>query len=377
MLVPIVALYLTILTLYLAKVVFTRQWPNGWIGYLVSSVAVIGLLSWLLIYPLEERDEYTWVKTFTRGFYVALMPAIVMLWLAIYKRVSEYGITEPRYFLIVLSVWIAGIAVWYTFTRSRNIKLIPASLCVLALVTFAGPTGAYAVSRASQARRLEGILTRNGLLEGGHLQRSGRTMSLEDHREISGTLRYLLESHGRGAIGAWLPDSVRNLLPASPQRFGGETETKTVMAALNVQYVEASALPRVGDYFNLITVSSHDAIAIDGYSYAVDLSYWNQRDSVKVGEEYVLRWSADSSALELTRNGQVALVIPLQAAADSGLAFRRTHGSGAPIPSETMRVEAGDGARAVLAYLTSLAGYRRLSGMKLIALSGQLFVRIK
>lgn len=93
-LVPIVVLYLTILTLYLAKVVFTRQWPNGWIGYLVSSVAVVGLLSWLLIYPLEDRDEYTWVKTFTRGFYIALMPAIVMLWLAILQarlRVRDHG----------------------------------------------------------------------------------------------------------------------------------------------------------------------------------------------------------------------------------------------------------------------------------------------
>jgi hypothetical protein len=376
-LVPIVVLYLTILTLYLAKVVFTRQWPNGWIGYLVSSVAVIGLLSWLLIYPLEERDEYTWVKTFTRGFYVALMPAIVMLWLAIYKRVSEYGITEPRYFLIVLSVWLAGIAAWYTFTRSRNIKLIPASLCALALVTFAGPTGAYSIARGSQVRRLEGILTRNGLLESGHIHRSGRTVSLDDHREISGTLSYLLESHGPGAIGAWLPDSVRKTLPASPQRFGAEDETKRVMAALNLAYVEPSTLPRVGDYFYLSAEWPHDAIAIGGYTYAVELSDWSQHDSLKVGEEYMLRWSADSSALELSRSGRVALVIPLQAAVDSGLAFRRAHGNGARISSEAMRIKAGDDARSALVYFTLLEGYRRLSGMKVRRLSGQLFIRIK
>lgn len=70
-----------------------------WSGWLVSSVAVIGLLSWLLIHPLEEREEYAWVKTYTRGFYIALLRAVVMLWLAIYKRVMEYGITKPRYFL--------------------------------------------------------------------------------------------------------------------------------------------------------------------------------------------------------------------------------------------------------------------------------------
>ena len=46
--------------------------------------------------------EHRWVRTYTRGFYVALLPAIVMLWLAIGKRVAQYGITERRYFLIVL-----------------------------------------------------------------------------------------------------------------------------------------------------------------------------------------------------------------------------------------------------------------------------------
>jgi hypothetical protein len=375
-LVPIVVLYLAILTLYLAKVVFTRQWPNGWIGYLVSSVAVVGLLSWLLIYPLEERDEYAWVKTFTRGFYIALMPAIVMLWLAIYKRVSEYGITEPRYFLIVLSLWLAGIAVWYTLTRSRNIKVIPASLCVLAVVTFAGPTGAYSVSRASQERRLEGILTRYGVLEDGRLRPGSHDVPLRDRREISGALHYLLESHGSAALGAWLPDSTRKVLPAAPSRFGAEGEAKTVMAALNLEYVSPGGYAANGDYFNFVTGSPRDAIAIDGYGFAVRLSYWNPNDSLKVGD-YTLRWAADSSGLELSRGGRAALTIPLQAIADSALAFRRAHSGGVAVPQEMLRVEAGDSTGAALLYLTMLAGNARPGGAKLTSLAGTLFLRVK
>jgi hypothetical protein len=375
-LVPIVVLYLAILTLYLAKVVFTRQWPSGWIGYLVSSVAVVGLLSWLLVYPLEERDEYAWVKTFTRGFYVALMPAIVMLWLAIYKRVAEYGITEPRYFLIVLSLWLAGIALWYTFTRSRNIKVIPASLCALAVVTFAGPTGAYGVSRASQVRRLEGILTRNGVLADGRLRIAATDVPLRDRREISGTLRYLLESHGSRAIPTWLPDSVRKLLPVAPSRYGSEGEARAVMAALNIEYIGPGASADAGDYFSFVTGSPRDAIAIDGYAYALRLSYWNQNDSLKVGESYTLRWAADSSSLELARGGRVALTIPLQAIADSGRAFKRTHG-GIAVPEELMRVEARDSTASALLYLTMLAGHAHPGGARLTSLAGTLFLRVK
>ena len=38
-LMPLVTIYLVILTLYLGKVLVTRTWPSGWIGYLVSGVS--------------------------------------------------------------------------------------------------------------------------------------------------------------------------------------------------------------------------------------------------------------------------------------------------------------------------------------------------
>jgi hypothetical protein len=376
-LVPIVVLYLTILTAYLAKVLFTRQWPNGWIGYLVSSVAVLGLLAWLLVYPLEEREEFAWVKTFTRGFYIALMPAIVMLWFAIYKRVSEYGVTEPRYFLIVLSVWLAGISLWYTFTRSRNIKLIPASLCALAVLTFAGPTGAYAVSTMSQTNRLDAILARNGLLQNGRLHLTGRAVSLDDRKEISGVLRYLLESHGVKALGPWLPDSLRKSIGTISGGYGAESSAKTVMAAMNLEFVGPASAGAGGEYFSVAVAAPRDAISIDGFTYALRMPYWNVHDSVQVGSDYIMRFSEDGSALQLSRGAEVVLTIPLQGVADRADEFRRVHGGGATIPSELLRVDAENDRAVARAYFTMLSGTKHLSGVKLNSFAGELFLRLK
>ena len=50
-LLPIVAVYLVILTAYLVKVLPTWNWPSGWIGWLVSSVAAAGILSLRLVHP--------------------------------------------------------------------------------------------------------------------------------------------------------------------------------------------------------------------------------------------------------------------------------------------------------------------------------------
>jgi hypothetical protein len=142
---PLVVVYLLILTAYLVRIVATTSWPSGWIGYLVSSVSVIGILSLLLVYPIRNHPGNQWIGRYTRWFYLALSPSIVMVLLAIWQRVDQYGVTERRYVILILALWLAGIAAFYTLTRSDNIKVIPASLCILAFVTSAGPWGVFGV----------------------------------------------------------------------------------------------------------------------------------------------------------------------------------------------------------------------------------------
>lgn len=195
-LIPLVTIYLTILTAYFVKVVITTEWPSGWIGWLVSSVSVVGILSILLTHPIRGREENRWIATYGRGFWLVMLPAIVMLLLAIWKRIAQYGVTEPRYILVVLTLWLAAMAVLYGIVRSQNIKLLPLSLCALAIITFGGPWGAYTVSRNSQTQRFAELLERNGMLDDGRAVAASADVSLEDRQELSGSLTYLLATHG-------------------------------------------------------------------------------------------------------------------------------------------------------------------------------------
>jgi hypothetical protein len=378
-LIPIVALYLTILTAYLAKVLYTGEWPKGWIGYLVSSVAAVGILSWLLVYPLEEQDEYAWVKTFTKGFYVVLMPAIVMLWFAVYKRVGEYGITEKRYLLFVLSIWLTAIALYYTFSRSRNIKLIPASLCAMALITFAGPTGAYSVSLASQTKRLQRILARNELLVNGQLHAAGGEVSLADRREIGGSLVYLLETHGYDAVAPWLTDSMKKnlrLTQSGASRYTAEADAKSVMASIGLEYVQPGVPPGPTNYFTYGLQNAGEAVSIDGYTYALRVPYWNGRDSLKVATGVWLSISTDSTALHLVQGGTVLLDIPFQGVVDAAGAWQRAHPNQS-MPADVLRVEVKNGATAALVYITNLMGWKRPDGVRLVSFAGEIFLRLK
>ena len=51
---PLAFTYLVILLAYLVKIVAGAEWPSGWIGWLVASVSVTGLLGFLLVHPLRS-----------------------------------------------------------------------------------------------------------------------------------------------------------------------------------------------------------------------------------------------------------------------------------------------------------------------------------
>lgn len=240
-LVPLVTVYLLILTAYLVRVIVTTSWPSGWIGYLVSSVAAAGTLALLLVHPIREREDARWVDTYGRWFFVALLPSIGMLFMAIGLRLNQYGFTERRYFLLVLAIWLTGIALFYGITGSRDIRWIPITLCIVALLTFTGPWSAYAVSRRSQSDRLEDLLTRNGILGNGDLRPARDTVPREDAREVSATVRYLLTMHGPKSLARVHPaladTSARGLKADSIRADDGRTHAARVVARTGLPYL--------------------------------------------------------------------------------------------------------------------------------------------
>jgi hypothetical protein len=260
-LVPLVVIYLVILTIYLGKVIVTRVWPSGWIGYLVSSVAVVGILAHLLVHPMREDGGSQWVRNYSRWYYAAMIPAVVMLLLAIGKRIDQYGVTENRYLLAVLAVWLAVISVYFVVSRTRNIKLIPITLCGLAFVTSFGPWGAFAVSKQSQMNRLTGILESNHLLVDNAIQPAAGEVSFEDRKEISAVLDYIVTTHGPGDIAPWFGDRWAEIDTFSAEEYRdkapyvGRTLVRDMMSEMDIEYVSKWNRPLAESDDFYVTVS--------------------------------------------------------------------------------------------------------------------------
>ena len=202
-LIPLVVVYLIILYAYEAKIVLAWNWPKGWVANLVLGFAVSGILSLLLVYPIQHQEENRWIKIFSKWYYVALIPLVGMLLLAIGRRISEYGITENRYFVLVMGWALAGIVLYFIFSPAKNIKIIPLTLCVLAFLSSFGPWGAFEISQSSQVERLAELLSKNEILVKGRVGKAARVVSFKDRQEISSIVSYLERVHGYQAIQSW------------------------------------------------------------------------------------------------------------------------------------------------------------------------------
>lgn len=210
-LLPLVAIYLIILYAYSGKIAIEMELPKGWVSNLIIGYAIAGILSFLLIWPLENKEEHRWIKASNRFFYILLLPLIVLLALAIYVRIGDYGITENRYFIVVIALWLTAIALYFLFSKSKNIKLIPISLCIITLLSSFGPWGAFSISETSQVNRLEKLLIEEKLLVDGKIQKSPILLRNKNTQKIVSILDYLDDIHGYNALQPWFTQSFDTL----------------------------------------------------------------------------------------------------------------------------------------------------------------------
>lgn len=246
-LMPLMAVYLIILYVYALRALVTWTWPAGGGSWLILAFCAVGLFTLFLIQPVAEREgppaagegawAGNWFRFFGRHFYPALLPLLGLLFAAIGRRVHEYGITENRYLVLAFAMWLAGVTLHTLIDRRRDLRVLPASLCLVALSACFGPWGAFEVSRRSQVQRLQGILESHDMLVGGKLAKAPGPVSREAKREIAAIAGWLEDRSRLGDLTPWLP-SLDDTMRTHPVVWFGALDNKfSFLQALELPYV--------------------------------------------------------------------------------------------------------------------------------------------
>ncbi len=211
-LMPLVLIYLVILYIYGFKIAINGVLPIGWVSNLILAFSVVGMLALLLLHPLSENHENKWVNRFTRGFYISLLPLLVLLYIAAFTRINTYGFTELRYALLALSIWLTGITIFMIVTKNKYIWVIPVTLFFTVVFVFFMPKlNLFSISKESQKQRLHSLLKSNKMLSNQDKLLAPLT-SLPDSisSEMYSISDYLAVNHGITGLEPVLviPDSI-------------------------------------------------------------------------------------------------------------------------------------------------------------------------
>ena len=353
---PLVFIYLVMLLAYLVKIIAGGEWPSGWIGWLVTSVAIAGLLGFLLVHPLRDDASEAWIRTYTRWLFVGLIPAAIVLLVAFWKRVLPYGLTELRLLGILLGVWLLAIAVSYTARQRAGIRWIPVTLAILLLLTLYGPVSVTRLSVASQGRRLAKLVA---------APREGT----RNEREASAALRFLWD-HGAGdeiaaAIPGTLPsvdwDSVPHL------RQNRDSIASRILSVAGMRYVSEYSWR---DGYLHISARKRTATPISGYDWMLRVSAYDTAPGLAGTDTVRLRYDSVAS-LARVAVGDESLLFDLRPllrmiATDSTMR--------SDVPAERLRVQAAAPTRRGVLALESLFGSSTEDSVRVRGWEGVLLV---
>lgn len=313
-LIPLVSLYLIILYSYTLKIILQWELPVGWVSYMILSFSIAGIFALLLVYPLQDSDNAKWIKIYSRWYYRALLPLIVLLFFAVGRRVAEYGITENRYFVIVLALWLAGTSIYLLINKLKNIKIIPVSLAIVAFLASFGPWGAFNVSKHSQLNRLKTHLEKYDAFVDGKIQKiTTDTINFDDKKEINEIVRYLYNTHGYKSMKHLFTQDLDSLATDTSKTHHSSSD---IVELIGINYVERWQNKKEVNHFNYYSNLTHKTVNIKDYDYFLFYKIYPYNDSALVINDYELndstkihvKYMPESKEFCITKNKNTELI---------------------------------------------------------------------
>ena len=298
-LIPLISIYFLILLSYEIKIIALFSLPVGWVSNLILVFAIFGILSLLLIHPIANDKGNVWMRTFHKWFYYLLVPLIGLLFWAILYRINLYGFTHERYYVLALSIWLTILTVYFIFKKEPQIKFIPISMCLIALLTILGPQSADSISKRSQLDRFEDYITRKK-----------STLTVEEEKDLSSIVSFINENYG---VKELIPFSNKLALLTKNDKAPGDSQ---IMEALGYTYrgrYYNENDKKENFYYSYYNPDKMNIEKIQGYDFAFEISDNNNLNCENCldlnGKKYSITYSKKDYGIELKINNDI---IPLQ-----------------------------------------------------------------
>ena len=295
-LIPLLCIYATILFAYGLKILIEWELPNGWVSKLIISYAVMGILALLLVHPLLDGNSKSWVKWFSKLFYITMIPFTVLLFVAIFRRLNDYGFTEPRYYVLLLAIWFSTLTVYFLVAKADKIKFIPISLFLFGLASITIPYfNSYQVALRSQKKLFTKRLTDNNLLTADGRVDFAQPVSQDLLSELGSQVNFFSQRNQTDYLQQFFTLNEDHNQTYSRNMYDYEFIEKFTNVERSISQ----------NFVSIVQADNHDqTYEIAGYDYFVQYANANTQ-MLKVNEEYSIKF-LDNSILLYQNNIEVA-----------------------------------------------------------------------
>ena len=281
-LLPLMYIYAAVLYAYFIKIGIQGELPRGNLGWMISALGIVGISTYLVIYPMRDRGT-SLMLWFTEYFFYILIIPVLMLLFVLYIRISNYGLTENRYILLILAVWMLLLTASHIAYRLKKqaveIKIIPMVLCALLLVTAYGPWSITQLPFESQLSRFESLLKKNNMLKEGQWYQANSKVSYKDRVTLSSIADYMARNDWRFKQ---IKPQLENIEVLDDKRrlYG-----RDIMRILDIEYISNWKARQKNRKRNSFNFSNRDVIGkellkIQGYDYigSINMYVSNNRE---------------------------------------------------------------------------------------------------
>lgn len=131
-------IYMAVLYVYGFKILVEWELPKAPIVWMVTGIVAVVLLIifGLQGYMADKRSKEINMKIARlalRFLPVALLPLLVLMSVAIFYRIGQYGITSPRLYVATFNIWAYAAVVYLIFSRRAELSNLAATFAVIFL----------------------------------------------------------------------------------------------------------------------------------------------------------------------------------------------------------------------------------------------------
>ena len=157
--IPLVVCYMVVLYLYLARIVFSWELPNGTITWLVT-IMMFGIIAIeFLLYPtMRSEDSKPFERWVVRWFPILALPLVILMTVGIVRRLGDYGITVNRLYVLTLNLWFYAVCIGLFVLKARRIHWIPLSFGAILLLTSAQPMNYCEIVRRYLRQQISDVM---------------------------------------------------------------------------------------------------------------------------------------------------------------------------------------------------------------------------